>query len=68
MAKPKRTPREQAELDMMNWLNDNNMQYMWGSRAFDFGSLGVLQVWWQRQSWQIKWLEVEKPPEGVKYG
>lgn len=39
MAKPKRTPREQAELNMVNWLNDNEMQGMWG------GKLGLLQIW-----------------------
>lgn len=61
MAKPKRT-REQAEQNIMTWLNNNNQQGVSGGRVFDFDKLGLLQIWWARFGWETRWLEVEKPP------
>jgi len=48
MTKPKYTLREQTEQNIMAWLNDNNQQGVSGGRVFDFGKLGLLQIWWAR--------------------
>ena len=58
--------RAQVEQDTISWLNDNDFQGWPGSKVYDFGNLGLLQVWWARFGWETRWLEVEKPPEEIK--
>jgi hypothetical protein len=57
-----KTPREQVELAVMSWLNDNKMYGV--SKVFDFGKLGLLWIYWHRK-WMTRWLEVEQPPTDV---
>ena len=50
------------ELDVMKWLNDNNI---YRPAYYECGpELGVLHIWWQRSSWQTKWITVEPCPIG----
>ena len=56
-----RTPRQQKELEIMNWLNEHQRQ---GTNAFyDCGELGTLHIFWYRSTWRTEWITIEVCPE-----
>lgn len=62
MISPEQTERQKAQLALMGWLNDRQRRY---GGTFDFGNLGLLQIWQGRFGWEWEWLKVEKVPEEV---
>ncbi len=54
-----RTPREDMELEIMGYLNENRMYY---GAYYDCGDLGILHIYWSRSTWETEWIEIQPWP------
>ena len=63
---PKRTPHQQAELDIMGWLNQNNLYGAYGANEYyNIPGLGTLHIFWRRNRWETEWITIQEAPDGV---